>query len=74
MGGFGAAVLELAADAGLDTSHVRRLGIPDQFIEHGERGELLANLGLDAEGIATTCRALAGAGTADTRPAVSGSA
>jgi 1-deoxy-D-xylulose-5-phosphate synthase len=56
MGGFGTAVLEAAADAGLDTSRVRRLGIPDQFIEHGERGELLADLGLDAVGIAAACR------------------
>ena len=52
MGGFGSAVLEAAADAGLNTSHIRRLGIPDKFIEHGERGELLADLGLDALGIA----------------------
>jgi 1-deoxy-D-xylulose-5-phosphate synthase len=59
MGGFGSAVLEAASDAGVDASHVRRLGIPDQFIEHGERGELLADLGLDAAGIAATCRALA---------------
>ncbi|MBX3413428.1 MAG: 1-deoxy-D-xylulose-5-phosphate synthase [Pirellulales bacterium] len=50
-GGFGSAVLEAAADAGLDASHVRRLGVPDRFIEHAERGELLADLGLDAEGI-----------------------
>lgn len=55
-GGFGSAVLEAAADAGLETRHVRRLGIPDQFIEHGERGELLADLGLDAEGIARAVR------------------
>jgi 1-deoxy-D-xylulose-5-phosphate synthase len=37
-----------------------RLGLPDQFVEHGERGELLADLGLDAAGIAATCRRLAG--------------
>ncbi len=61
-GGFGSAVLELAADAGLDTSRVRRLGIPDKFIEHGERGELLAGLGIDAVGISAVCRRLAGAG------------
>jgi 1-deoxy-D-xylulose-5-phosphate synthase len=54
MGGFGSAVLEAAA--GVDTSRVRRLGIPDRFIEHGERGELLADLGLDAAGIAATVR------------------
>lgn len=58
-GGFGSAVLEAAADAGLNTSHVTRRGIPDRFIEHGERAELLADLGLDAAGIARTCRELA---------------
>jgi 1-deoxy-D-xylulose-5-phosphate synthase len=58
MGGFGSAVLEAACDAGLDTGHIRRLGIPDQYIEHGERGELLADLGLDAAGIAASCRTL----------------
>ena len=59
MTGFGSAVLEAASDAGLNTAHVRRLGIPDRFIEHGERGELLAELGLDPTGIANTCRTLA---------------
>ncbi len=49
MTGFGSAVLEAVSDAGLNTSHVRRLGIPDRFIEHGERGELLAALGLDTD-------------------------
>ena len=57
-GGFGSAVLEAAVDAGLDTSRIRRLGIPDRFIEHAERGELLADLGLDAAGIAAACRAM----------------
>ena len=42
-----------------DRGHVRRLGIPDRFIEHAERGELLADLGLDAAGIARKCRELA---------------
>jgi 1-deoxy-D-xylulose-5-phosphate synthase len=55
-GGFGSAVLEAAHAAGLDTRSVIRLGIPDRFIEHGERGELLASLGLDAAGLATTMR------------------
>jgi 1-deoxy-D-xylulose-5-phosphate synthase len=59
-GGFGSAVLETATDAGLDASHVLRLGIPDEFIEHGERSELLASLGLDAAGIAQACRKAAG--------------
>ena len=56
MGGFGSAVLEAAADAGLDASHIHRLGIPDRFIEHGPRTELLADLGLDATGIVRTCQ------------------
>jgi 1-deoxy-D-xylulose-5-phosphate synthase len=55
-GGFGSAVLEAANSAGLDASHVLRLGLPDRFIEHAERGELLADLGLDVNGICTTVR------------------
>jgi 1-deoxy-D-xylulose-5-phosphate synthase len=35
------------------------LGIPDRFIEHGERNELLAEIGIDPAGIAATCRQLA---------------
>jgi len=56
MTGFGSAVLEAAADAGINAAHVTRLGIPDRFIEHGERAELLADLKLDAAGIAGVCR------------------
>ena len=58
-GGFGSAVLEAAADAGLNTSRVRRLGIPDHYVEHGERDELLADLGLDVTGIVAKCRKMA---------------
>lgn len=50
-GGFGSAVLEAANAAGLPTDRIRRMGLPDQFIEHGERGELLADLGLDDAGL-----------------------
>ncbi len=59
MGGFGSAVLEVASDRGWDTRNLRRLGIPDQFIEHAERDELLADLGLCPTGIAAKCRELA---------------
>ncbi len=59
MGGFGSAVLEAASDAHLDASRIYRLGIPDQYIEHGTRNELLADLGLNAEGIAQSCRQMA---------------
>ena len=55
-GGFGSAVLEAANSAGLDARNIIRRGIPDRFIEHGERGELLAELGLDADGLADTVR------------------
>jgi 1-deoxy-D-xylulose-5-phosphate synthase len=54
-GGFGSALLEAANSAGLDTRHVVRLGLPDHFVEHAERPELLAELGLDVNGI---CRAV----------------
>jgi 1-deoxy-D-xylulose-5-phosphate synthase len=59
MGGFGSAVLEAACELGLDSSRVCRLGLPDRFVEHAERGELLADLGLDVAGIAALCRELA---------------
>jgi len=58
--GFGSAVLEAINEARLSTGTIVRLGLPDRFVEHGERGELLADLGLDAAGIALTCRRLAG--------------
>ncbi len=58
LGGFGSAVLEVASDLALDAGKVRRMGIPDRFIEHGERAELLADLRLDAPGIAQLCREL----------------
>ncbi len=55
-GGFGSAVLEAANAAGLDTRQIVRLGLPDRFVEHAERGELLADLGLDVSGICRTVR------------------
>ncbi len=55
-GGFGSAVLEAANAAGLDTRNVVRLGLPDRFVEHGERPELLADLGLNVDGICRTVR------------------
>ncbi|MBN2022829.1 MAG: 1-deoxy-D-xylulose-5-phosphate synthase [Pirellulales bacterium] len=55
MGGFGSAVLEAVGDAGYPSSHIHRLGVPDRFIEHGSRRELLADLGLDAPGIVRAC-------------------
>jgi 1-deoxy-D-xylulose-5-phosphate synthase len=52
-GGFGSAVLEFMADNQYQVQ-IKRLGIPDSFIEHGSPEELYAMLGLDATGIAQT--------------------
>ena len=49
-GGLGSAVLEYMADHDLHPS-VRRLGLPDKFVEHGTPAELYHIVGLDAEGI-----------------------
>jgi 1-deoxy-D-xylulose-5-phosphate synthase len=57
-GGFGSAVLELLAEEGLTGVRCHRMGIPDRFVEHGTRAELLDELGLTAEGIARASRAL----------------
>ncbi len=51
-GGFGSGVLELFSDEGLDGLKTSRMGIPDTFVEHGTRSELMADLGLTREGIA----------------------
>ena len=51
MGGAGSAVVEALQQGGLPHP-VLVLGLPDQFIEHGEVGKLLALQGLDAAGIA----------------------
>ncbi len=64
MGGFGSAVTEAAVEAGLDTRGIKCLGIPDRFVEHGERGELLTDLGLDADGIANAAREMVERGIA----------
>jgi len=50
-GGFGSAVLEFMADNNYQVG-VKRLGIPDTFVEHGTPEELYTMLGLDVDGIA----------------------
>ena len=52
-GGFGSAVLELLYDNNLQNVQVRRLGIPDHFIEQGSQAQLRKDVGIDAEGIAS---------------------
>ena len=50
MGGFGSAVLEFMAEHGY-MAQVKRLGIPDAIIEHGEQKQLHAECNFDVEGI-----------------------
>lgn len=59
MGGFGSAVLEWMVDNGYQ-AQVKRLGIPDRVIEHGEQIELHRECGFDPEGIANAVRELVG--------------
>jgi 1-deoxy-D-xylulose-5-phosphate synthase len=56
-GGFGSAVLEFMADNGYALP-IKRLGIPDRVVEHGEQWELHHECGFDAEGIASATIAL----------------
>jgi 1-deoxy-D-xylulose-5-phosphate synthase len=60
MGGAGSAVMEALHAAGLATP-VLALGLPDEFIEHGDPVKLMALNGLDADGIATQVAARFGA-------------
>src|SRR4029079_11987635 len=64
-GGFGSAVLEAANSMGLDARKVVRLGLPDRFVEHGERPELLAEVALDPAGICKAVRQALGRGTGE---------
>jgi 1-deoxy-D-xylulose-5-phosphate synthase len=60
MGGFGGAVLECLAAHNVQVP-VRRLGLPDRFIEQAPQAFQRAEAGLDADGIAAAVRDLAGA-------------
>ena len=51
-GGFGSAVLEALAEAGMEGVSVHRIGFPDSFIEHGTAADQRRRVELDAEGIA----------------------
>jgi 1-deoxy-D-xylulose-5-phosphate synthase len=56
-GGFGSAVLEFFSDNGYEVK-VKRMGIPDNFIEHGSIAELHHLCGIDEEGIEKTIQNL----------------
>lgn len=55
VGGFGSAVIEFMTENNY-RSQVRRLGIPDRFIDQGTQEELYSECGYDADGICRTVR------------------
>lgn len=57
-GGFGSAVLEMLNDRHVFPGYMKRLGLPDRFIEHGPQHTLRAKYGLDADGIVRTAQQL----------------
>jgi 1-deoxy-D-xylulose-5-phosphate synthase len=57
-GGFGSAVLEALAEAGIDAGHVRQAGVPQDWVRHASRESQLAGLELDATGLARRLRRL----------------
>ncbi len=59
MGGMGSAILEFMADHQYSAT-VKRLGIPDKIVEHGEQLELHKECGFDPAGIASAVRQLLG--------------
>jgi 1-deoxy-D-xylulose-5-phosphate synthase len=56
IGGAGSEIERVLEARGLDVP-LLRLGLPDRFIDHGEQGQLLAELGLDKDGIVNAVRA-----------------
>ena len=60
VGGFGSAFLECANKLRLDTRQVTVIGLPDEFILHGDRNQLLHENRLSPKGIAQACRDAAG--------------
>jgi 1-deoxy-D-xylulose-5-phosphate synthase len=59
--GFGSAVLEFFEQNQPSQIPVRRLGVPDRFVEQGAREIILEELGLSSDNIAAACLELAGA-------------
>jgi 1-deoxy-D-xylulose-5-phosphate synthase len=68
MGGAGSAVAECLAAAGVALP-LLQLGLPDEFIEHGDPGKLLAQCGLDAAGIEHSIQKRFGTRLSVVRPA-----
>jgi len=59
-GGLGGAVLELLSDMGISNVRVKRIGLPDKFVEHGPPALLREKCGLDVSGILREAKNLIG--------------
>lgn len=57
LGGFTSAVAECLTDGELSRARLVRMGLPDEFIQHGNRNEIMGRLGLGPAEIAARCRA-----------------
>ena len=57
-GGFGSAILEFSNNNGFKNKTIKRLGIPDKFIEQGTIHQLFELLGLDQKSIKNTIESL----------------
>ena len=57
-GGFGGAILESFIDQGMSQVIIKRLGIPDKFIEHGPQNLLREKYGIDKKNIIAEARKL----------------
>ncbi len=55
-GGFGSAILELLEEESVEGCRLRRLGVPDEFVEHGPQSSWRRRYGLDPLGIAAAVR------------------
>ena len=67
-GGFGSAVLELFQERGIFSIQVKRLGIPDTFVEHGPQTLLREKYGIDEKGILKGVREMFEEGRPESSP------
>ncbi len=57
-GGFGSAVIEALCDGAVNPFYIKRIGLPDRFVEHGSASVLRSTCGLDPQCIVDTAREL----------------
>ena len=67
-GGFGSAVIEVAAKEGLGADRIRVLGFPDEIIPHGSIPELYRRYGIDGDSVAERAAALVNSSKPEATP------